>query len=424
MRRTMLRSELYNMVWARPVTKVAQELGISDVGLSKVCARYGIPVPPRGHWAKLAGGDKSPQKRLPSPAKDFDIPLPPRSQPEPVPDDYAHRAQVAAIAVQAETLAETICRIKMLPEKPHPAITSTRAYMAKIPLLQRRYDRLLARRRLPRDVELPYLHKGVRQFSSSRAIGMLVSDESAQWALEMHQLLIWTLESRGCRLRLEKRPGNTGCDLACEFEGERVYLRFSESSGRYRFSAEEQDAARQAGQTSIEWEWRGGRKVTWSVEGTEFSLKQKLIVKKAELEGTIPEICATCLHFLELQPSVRQARLEEEARRKREAEENERRRRAAQARKEQVQLGFEMAEEFEKTQQLKRFLDYLDTKLLTYQESYPERIRIWVKTVREEVNRNPPYLKGFDQAFYVNNWNPGPPQWWPSGIEWPEEKAK
>src|SRR6185369_6225294 len=39
------------------------EFGISDVGLAKTCRRLGIPTPPRGHWAKLAHGKKSP--RLP-----------------------------------------------------------------------------------------------------------------------------------------------------------------------------------------------------------------------------------------------------------------------------------------------------------------------------------------------------------------------
>ena len=64
MRRTIKRSELYERVWKRPVTKFAQDIGIPDVGLSKLCARYGIPVPPRGHWVKIAGGHKSPITRL------------------------------------------------------------------------------------------------------------------------------------------------------------------------------------------------------------------------------------------------------------------------------------------------------------------------------------------------------------------------
>ena len=423
MPRTMMRSELYNLVWAKPVTKVSQELGISDVGLSKLCARCGIPVPPRGHWAKLAGGNKSPQKRLPSPSKDFSITLPPRSKPEPVPEDDAQKEQIAAIAMQADALADVIKQVQAQPVKPHSAIKSTQAYRTKIPVLQRRYDRLLARHRLPRTVELPFLHKGVRQLSSPRAIGMLISDENSEWALEMHQLLISILETKGCRFRLEKRPGSAGCDLACELAGEKVFLRFSENSGRYRFTAKELEDAKNNEQAPIEWEWRGGGKFTWSVDGTEYALKHQWLLKKAELEVAIPVICATCLYMLEAQPTIRQARLDDEERRRREAAEAERQRRAAQARIEQVQLGFEFAGEYEKTERLKAFLDYLDTQSMSYRDPYPERIKVWVSTVREEIKRNPPYLKEFGKAFHMRSWDPGPPDWWPPEIVWTEAKA-
>ena len=50
------RTSLYEMVWNKPVTKIAEDLGISDVALHKICRKHQIPVPPRGHWAKLAAG--------------------------------------------------------------------------------------------------------------------------------------------------------------------------------------------------------------------------------------------------------------------------------------------------------------------------------------------------------------------------------
>ena len=40
------------------MTKVAPTLGLSDVGLAKVCRKYEIPRPPVGYWAKLAHGKK------------------------------------------------------------------------------------------------------------------------------------------------------------------------------------------------------------------------------------------------------------------------------------------------------------------------------------------------------------------------------
>jgi len=56
MNKQLTRDELYEHVWSRPVTKVAANLGISDVALHKICRKHDIPVPPRGHWAKLAAG--------------------------------------------------------------------------------------------------------------------------------------------------------------------------------------------------------------------------------------------------------------------------------------------------------------------------------------------------------------------------------
>lgn len=40
--------DLYQCVWTSPVTKLAKEVDISDVGLTKVCRKAGIPLPPVG----------------------------------------------------------------------------------------------------------------------------------------------------------------------------------------------------------------------------------------------------------------------------------------------------------------------------------------------------------------------------------------
>lgn len=52
------RTELFAKVWEKPVLKVARDLGISDVALHKICRKHDIPVPPRGHWAKVAAGKR------------------------------------------------------------------------------------------------------------------------------------------------------------------------------------------------------------------------------------------------------------------------------------------------------------------------------------------------------------------------------
>ncbi len=52
------REELFALVWERPATEVARELGISDVALGKLCRRLQVPKPPRGYWARVASGKK------------------------------------------------------------------------------------------------------------------------------------------------------------------------------------------------------------------------------------------------------------------------------------------------------------------------------------------------------------------------------
>ena len=61
------REQLYQRVWEKPLRQVAQEIGISDVGLKKACIRLSVPSPPRGYWAKLDAGKKVTKPDLPEP---------------------------------------------------------------------------------------------------------------------------------------------------------------------------------------------------------------------------------------------------------------------------------------------------------------------------------------------------------------------
>ena len=54
----LTRQELYDLVWSTPLTKLANDFGLSDVGLAKICERHRVPTPPRGYWAKKEAGKK------------------------------------------------------------------------------------------------------------------------------------------------------------------------------------------------------------------------------------------------------------------------------------------------------------------------------------------------------------------------------
>lgn len=57
---TLTRRALFDLVWSRPLTKIAAEFGISSVALHKICDKHRVPLPGRGYWAKLAAGQKVP----------------------------------------------------------------------------------------------------------------------------------------------------------------------------------------------------------------------------------------------------------------------------------------------------------------------------------------------------------------------------
>lgn len=61
----LTREELYKLIWEKPATILAKELGISDVGLAKICKRLKVPRPPRGYWRQIEVGRKISIPRLP-----------------------------------------------------------------------------------------------------------------------------------------------------------------------------------------------------------------------------------------------------------------------------------------------------------------------------------------------------------------------
>lgn len=64
---TLTRDQLYALVWSKPRSQIAKDLGVSDVAIGKHCSRAHIPAPPKGHWAKHSAGKST--LRLPLPIR-------------------------------------------------------------------------------------------------------------------------------------------------------------------------------------------------------------------------------------------------------------------------------------------------------------------------------------------------------------------
>lgn len=115
------REELYDLVWQTPMTRLASQFGLSDVGLKKVCRKHDIPTPPLGYWAKRSFGKPVTQALLPPSESSKGVLL---TVPSPRMDDAALRAAKAG-AREHISAAPEIEVPATRPTKLHPIAATT-----------------------------------------------------------------------------------------------------------------------------------------------------------------------------------------------------------------------------------------------------------------------------------------------------------
>jgi len=117
---TMTREYLYSAVWTTPMSRLAEEYGISGNGLAKICDREDIPYPPRGYWAKHAVGKAPKQTPLPKSSSARSITIRPTPLPSPpiaLPPEVKQQADKARSSASALVVPERLLR-------PHAVIAS------------------------------------------------------------------------------------------------------------------------------------------------------------------------------------------------------------------------------------------------------------------------------------------------------------
>ena len=111
---TMSRQALYDLVWSKPMTEVAAELGVSDVALAKRCASVEVPVPPRGYWARVQAGQKPRRPALPTHRSkggltaDMEVEVPKRTPDPPPPKKPPPTASEIEIRQRLETFVPAV----------------------------------------------------------------------------------------------------------------------------------------------------------------------------------------------------------------------------------------------------------------------------------------------------------------------------
>jgi hypothetical protein len=76
------RQELYELVWSKPMKKVAKEFGLSDVGFAKICRKNKVPTPPIGYWQRKQAGQNPRRIHLPNLKEEIRIDVPVYAQRE------------------------------------------------------------------------------------------------------------------------------------------------------------------------------------------------------------------------------------------------------------------------------------------------------------------------------------------------------
>lgn len=419
---SMKRSELHEKVWSTPMTKLAKELGISDVGLAKVCRRHAIPVPPRGYWAKLKAGQKPPLVSLPTPELDVDVHF--------AASDPEERARQKAIeAHRIEMLQEQAGLAVNLPpitfakdlEGAHPLIKTTQKYCERIPRLieknkRRGFGAWSAQE--PRDRPPPEQH-GRYSLIHQGCLDINASLEPMNWILRFHATLIGALTEGGMKIvRWEKTEDrysrrSNGPAVEMHLKGEVLAFKFSEGYRRVRLTPAELAAKRKESSWAREYETRPSGKFTFSIQGSEYRASKTWQGSQEKLQDLVEEIIRTAFQLAVLQPQYRREKEEREAsnRRAEQLRAQEQHRREAKA--EQLKQAFAMMEADTQVRQLKEFLERMERGISAFQPPFDERVKVWIDVVRQELADRNPVDEIIDKCLSVPSWSTWPPAWWP-----------
>ena len=207
MEQSLSRSELYDLVWTRPLSKLAPRFGVSDVGLAKICFKYRVPRPWRGYWAQRAAGKRIRRPKLPA--------LRPDEEQSLGTIKFKRRAERAEatgpVAEQERYEAQHPIRVpKRLSSKPHPLVQGTRGwYQAE---------------------------SGSRMRQSTQRLDLRVDRKSLSRALRIMDTLLKALERRGFRViaKAGEKPRTivkvNGAELCIRLEERRRQVRIPPST--------------------------------------------------------------------------------------------------------------------------------------------------------------------------------------------------
>lgn len=234
------REELYRLVWSEPTQKVAKDLGISDVGLAKICRKLHIPKPPRGHWRQIEVGLRVQPVPLPRPLKT----TPSRAwiKPTEPPDPPAALDPEVAARVQPDLNLNDPIRVDDVLRNPHPAIRQTKS------ALEGAHENSYAK---------------VQPAWNQPSLDIRVSRGSVNRALRIMDAILKAVEKRGFSVE----PGDAQRGYTrIVVRSQKIKVRLTEGANRFETNPPERRGILPSSMVSKEFEYRPTGKLIFLIE--------------------------------------------------------------------------------------------------------------------------------------------------------------
>ena len=220
------RVELYELVWSKPMTHLAKELGLSDVGLRKICVKYGIPLPLRGYWSRLQFGKQDPRPELPFENNNPQIRLPDE-------DTAASREQMSLIRKLTKKAEQAIEPVLREPQqfKDVRCIRTYQAILERIKYLEKRTGQAYEEYKEGRRSFPPKKVYDLAFFSSKEdQIPINATIDNALRAVAMADVLIERLAIQGIDVQLRSVRDSRVCEMRAVKGEQYLEFRFWEPS--------------------------------------------------------------------------------------------------------------------------------------------------------------------------------------------------
>lgn len=283
------RREVYDLVWRRPISELAEVWGTTAAGVVEVCGKLNIPLPGPGHWELVQAGQQVERALLPAPERNTPIGV---STNEPRKEETPERAP----AVEKGS-AQPGRKVEVPKDfaNAHPLVTQTRKALTTDTCLR----------------------KGILETRSrlGRSLAVLVSPAQLDRALLICDAVLKGIVELGGRVKPDRRSGTR------LFVGKQaVTFQIRETTTRYFLDLDMTDEERrkQGYGPSDKYGWRGSGRLQFSMFVGDLYDRRWRDSKRLSLEDQVGEIID---EFARSEEEAKRVRLAREERDKRWAEE-------------------------------------------------------------------------------------------------------